>query len=443
MKQKTFWLSLLLLISLSACSLPNFKKDQDPFSQIPAKKIETLYGEVFPFSVSVATKATHRLENDNKLVALLASDIVQLDEFEGRVVEVDGFYRKEKMRPIFWVEAIRVKDLNENPAKLTTRFESKNYSFTIPTNWENSVLEDGSVHFIDKKDPQRKVFLTFKVADISEFDKANDPNIVIANMAGTKKSSTFDSGEIRQEVVLFSNIFPHKKYVFIFNNKEDNFSRKKDFFKLLNSFVEGEEKVKELHEAELKKLAAEELKKVKKDEKNTNETENTITSKAEEENDSLISRILGDKDKTENKENATKKEDSEQNNNDNIVEENPAKISGDFKNMIDSRAYSYTSDYYKFSMKVPYGLWFRNFGPTNNYLDQVGFATYEITRQNEAEMFLNIIADDKPVLEVQKSQVDNELIIEFPKNSQSYFELRGPLKYRDYLKSIQSSITSW
>ncbi len=454
MKQKLIWLGLLVALTFSACSLPTMEKE-DPFAKLPPEKVETLYGEIFPFSVSVATRATHRLENDNKMVALLASDIVRLDEFEGRIVEVDGVYRQEKMRPIFWVEAIRVKDLKKNPAKLETRFESKNYSFKVPANWESSVLENGSVQFIDKKDENRKVFLTFAVKDVQEADKKADPNIVIANMAGIKKSSTFDGGQVRQEVTLFSNIFPQKKYVFVFNNNEKDFSRKKDFFKLLNSFIEGEENVKLAHEEELRKLAEEELKRVQK-EKPAETTDEESAEKTEEKEDgSIISRIFGaDKETAESDSQAEAEDENSVETDTEEVEtaENPAapprlagvaKISGEFTNLIDNRAYNYKSDYYRFSMKVPFGLWFENFGPTNDYITQVGFAKHPLNGRNSAEIYLNLIADDDPVTTFSESQENDKLVILFPRDDKSYFELRGPVAYRDYMRSIQNSIASW
>lgn len=428
---KFTWIIVITAVFLTACMLP---EKTDPFSKIPEEKTETLYGEIFPFSVSVSTRATHRLEDDNKLVSLLASDIVQLREFEGRKVEVDGVYRKEKMRPIFWVESIRVKDLGENSAKSTSRFESENYSFVIPKNWESSILEDGTVHFLDKKDTNRKVFLTFAVKDITASDKNNDPNIVIANMAGNKTSSTFDSGQIRQEITLFSNIFDKKKYVFVFNNNKEDFSRKKDFFKLLNSFIEGKENVHLAHKEELKKLAAEELKLVQKDE--ATETDNEGPEKTEKTTDkNIISRIFG----SDNKEN------SEEQTIDSVAEETDEEIvlSTEYENKINGNAFYYESSHYKFSMKVPYGLWFRNFGPSEKYVTQIGFAEHEVNSKNDSQFFLNMVSDESPVTSFQESQENDQLLIQFPRNNASYYELSGSIIYRDYMRSIQSTIESW
>ena len=79
-------------------------------SEVPAVAA-TISGVLFPFDVSVATDATHRLESENKLVALVASDIVNLEIFEGRLVEMVGFMKPEGKRNVFWVHSL---DLKEN-----------------------------------------------------------------------------------------------------------------------------------------------------------------------------------------------------------------------------------------------------------------------------------------------------------------------------------------
>ena len=421
-------MSIVVAVLLTACILP--EKD-DPFDSISEEKIETIFGEIFPFSVSVSTKASHRLENNNKLVALLASKIVNLEDFEGRKVELDGFYRKEKMRPIFWVEAIRVKDLAKDKSSINSRFENKTYSFVIPKNWENSILENGTIHFLNKKDPNRKVFLTFKVSEVTKNDKKNDPNIVIANMAGNKTSSKFDSGQTRQEINLFSNIFKNRKYTFIFNNNVDDFSLKKDFFKLLNSFVEGEENVKITREKELKKLAEKESELVKKEE--GLKTPVKSTKETPEKSENIITKILGTSE--------TEKNESELTEDKKIIDiDNDVDLPIDFENKIDEKAFIYESSHYKFAMKVPYGLWFRNFGQSEEFISQIGFATHDVNNKSDSEFFLKIIADQEPVSSFYESQENGILTIQFPRNNASYYELTGPTEYRDYMRSIQTSI---
>ena len=89
--KKTFFFGLLAsLLTLTACVLP---EKEDPFERLPEENLETIEGKLYPFSVSVSTRATHRLERDNKLVGYLASDLVQLAEFEGQEVMLEGVWR--------------------------------------------------------------------------------------------------------------------------------------------------------------------------------------------------------------------------------------------------------------------------------------------------------------------------------------------------------------
>ena len=84
--RKTFRLRNILAflcvsVLLSACVWP---EKNDPFERLPEEELETIEGTIYPFSVSVSTRATHRLEKDNHLVAFLASNIIRLEDFEGR-----------------------------------------------------------------------------------------------------------------------------------------------------------------------------------------------------------------------------------------------------------------------------------------------------------------------------------------------------------------------
>ena len=240
---------------LSACVLP---EKSDPFERLPESKIEVVRGTIFPFSVSISTRATHRLERDGKLVSYLASKIVNLDDFLNREVELEGFFRREKMREIFWAEKVRLLDIPESKIseKKETRFSTRKFSFKFPSNWEHSRSPDGTVYFLDKNDPARRVFFQFSAEKLDSNDKKIDPNVLISNLAGVKKISTDQFGRERQEITLFSNIFD-RKYTLIFTANFEDFEKKKEFFRLLNSFVEGEKNVENAIEND-KKVAAEE-----------------------------------------------------------------------------------------------------------------------------------------------------------------------------------------
>ena len=97
-KRWVLWGILVIAVVVTACVPP---AKEDPFSRLPEEEIETLEGEVFPFSVSVSTRATHRLESNNRLVALLASEIVRLEDFEGQEVEMDGVRKRKKCGRFF------------------------------------------------------------------------------------------------------------------------------------------------------------------------------------------------------------------------------------------------------------------------------------------------------------------------------------------------------
>ncbi|NJP03796.1 hypothetical protein HC823_00765 [Candidatus Gracilibacteria bacterium] len=219
--------SVVCALFLSGC---DFGQKPDPFAQLPGEKLQSISGEIFPFDLSVSTRATHRLEADRKLVALLASDIVRLEDFEGKEVELEGVYRKEKMREIFWVHKIRVKNVIAPISELEyERFSTDKYTFTYPKTWEYTTATDGTVRFVEKSDEARRVFFTFGVGQIEHKDKSTDPNVLIANLAGVKKTKKDELDRDRQDIQLFSNI-SDRKYSFEFMSSFEEFEKRKNFF---------------------------------------------------------------------------------------------------------------------------------------------------------------------------------------------------------------------
>ncbi len=443
-------------ILLTACVFP---EKEDPFVRLPEEELKTLDGEIFPFSVSVATSATHRLEKDGKLVSYLASDVVRLEDFEGQKVEVDGVARNEKMREIFWVEAVRLKDKKEEveEEKTEERFLTKKFTFIYPKNWEYSLSPDGTAYFLDKEDPGRRVFLTFSVSEIEKEDKKTDPNVLISNLAGTKEVSTDEFGRERQELTLFSNLYD-QKYSFIFTNSYEEFEKKKAFFKLLNSFVEGEENVRNAKKEDMRAQAKKEAEKI---EEETGETGNGEegTGKFQIPNDKLQTgkeNSSGESKKSEGVEesSAVKKETGDKETESLLskfweekaeeadVSDKTEEVTSnkEFKNLIDARSFNYDSGYYKFSMKVPYGFWFRNFGPSEEALTRIGFATYEFSTPGGSEYWVQIKESENSTQKTVERMDGDTLIIEHPRDFKSYFEASGPTKFRDAMMSILSSI---
>ena len=421
---------------------------EDPFVRPPQADLKTLTGEVFPFSVSVATSATHRLEKNNKLVSYLASEIAPLSEFEGQEVEIDGFFKKEKMREIFWVEAVRLMDTETEqtiPKKTEERFITKKFTFLFPVNWEYSLSPDGVAYFLDKNDPARRVFLTFGVRDLSKADLKKDPNVLIANLAGKKDIYTDEFDRERQLITLFSNLY-EQKYEFIFTNNYEEFEKKKAFFKLLNSFQEGEENVLNAKKEDMKKQAEEEASKIKvvpeeapieKEELSTESSEDSSEEVDKEDSKSSTSEPIEEPIVSEPEESIIQaKEDLS------VSEE---AVSSSFKvpafiDIIDQRAFKYANEYLKLSIKFPYGFWYRNFGEGDNSLTRLGAAQNPINTEADVQIWIEIVAVKNPPKQVTERQESDQLFVNWPRNDESFFKATGPVDKRNAILSILNSI---
>ena len=438
---------------LSGC---DFGQNSDPFAQLPNEELATISGEIFPFALSVSTQATHRLEADRKLVALLASDIVRLEDFEGKDVELEGVYRKEKMREIFWVQKIRIKNVLAPESELKyERFETKNYTFTYPKEWEYTTAADGTVRFIEKADEARRVFFTFGVGQVEHRDKRSDPNVLIANLAGIKKTRKDELDRDRQEIVLFSNI-SDRKYSFEFISTFEEFDKKKYFFQLLNSFLEGEENVVTAKDEDLRKLASLESAKVityeeveipeekpvlkaetpeaieviTEDEGNDIEESlpESLEPKAEEKG--LFERIFGSSDENETIEVIEPIQPVET---ETIAKTKP----GNFKNLLDDRAYLYDSEYFGLSVKIPYGYWFQNFGSTDDALLRLGIAKKSIESEADPIVWLKI---KNGAVSGFSEKCNDKCVIAFKRDNKTLYEITGGDSYRDLMLSILSSL---
>jgi len=404
--KKTFFFGLLAsLLTLTACVLP---EKEDPFERLPEENLETIEGKLYPFSVSVSTRATHRLERDNKLVGYLASDLVQLAEFEGQEVMLEGVWRNEKMRQIFWVEGIRVASLMTDEEEEETgpqRFSTKKFTMLVPNTWEYSLAPNGVVYFLNKEDPARRVFLTFSVEDYSPESGIDNPNISMNGFTGMNESTTDENGKEREVITLYSNIDP-KKYVFTATYFFDDFETKKSVFDLLQSFVEGEAAVQEVvideqkakAEAEAEKLAASEAAKAVPE---AAEVSTPVTTP---------------------------------------VEATPVVVNeADYTNLIDDRAYDFESNL-GFSLKVPYGNWFRSFGTYEGSLASIGVANAPVNVASDAQLWLKVLTKDNPTDGTTELITGNGITLIKKRNDNSVYELTGPVAQRDTLWSIADSI---
>ena len=432
--QKSYRIKFLALLIgagfiLSACVQPSQK---DPFERLPEEETVTVSGEIFPFSVSVSTRATHRLEKDGKLVAYLASEVVNLAEFERAEVELEGVMRNEKMREILWVHGIKVpqEDAEYTEIDIDKLFETKQVAFVYPADWNYTQSPNGVAYFSEIGDPARRVFLTFSVEELSKEDKKNDPNVLISNLAGVKSISSDEIGRDREKIVLFSNLYD-QKYTFVFTHNFEEFEKKKAFFRLLNSFVEGEESVVNARKEIQRKRAEIEAAKLEK----KGDTEEEVVENVEEEEkekESFLGKIF-------------KKEEPKEE----VIEEKapPVEVAvpsdGTFKNLVDERAFPYESQYYRFKMLVPFGFWFQNFGPSDGAITSVGFADEAIESKDVIDYWLRIKSSDQ-VTKATESVSEGVVTIRFPHaDGGKYFELTGSARFRDAMKSIQASVESF
>jgi len=419
----------------------------DPFER-EEQVLQTIEGEVFSFDISVATQATHRLEKEGRLVALLASDIIPLQKFENREVKLQGTYKTEKMREIFWVEGIELLALTEEEEQDMTeeRFLAKDFTFLFPANWEYSTAPDGTAYFAEKGDPAKRVFLKFSVSELTREDRKLDPNVLIANLSGHKKSSNDDLKREEQDIALFSNVNRDRKYSFYFVTQFEDFEKKKQFFALLNSFIEGEEAVQTQKEEDLRIQAQKILEKVKEEEERQKleaiqaefEEEEIVEAQTEEEG--LFSKIIDKISQTE--EDVPEEELIEE-----IVEEKrleEEKEKWAFDDLIDGRAYPYTSKGLRFSMKIPFGFWFVNYGAVGDTLGTIGIANNELGGLADADFVLEVIEATGGVDALsQETLEDGRIVIKFPREGfeNSHFQLVGPAEFRDAMLSIWATVS--
>jgi hypothetical protein len=450
---RNLWIILVLGLFLTACVLP---EENDPFERLPEEKTETLSGELFPFSVSIATRATHRLEKDGKLQGYLASDIVRLEAFEGREVEVEGVFRAERMRPIFWVEKISVQNLGEDMEGETyKRFKTKHFSFLYPIDWEYTLAPNGTAYFLDKKDPARRVFFTFSVLVKSEIERdPQDIDALISGFPAVRERAPIAGGKTQDTVELFSNT-TDKVYKLIFTGEEAH-----AFEDLIESFIEGEENIEKTIQEELKAKAEIEAEKIRQE-----KVEEAILAREEEkekeEKKGFFENLFGSRDPEEK--HSGEQESLEQQPplgaqeiqpSDSEEASKPAEpfdvqsidkasqIGAPHNNVIDERAFVYQNQHLGFVLKSPYGYWFRNFGRGGDAITEIGFSDESFTQKNQVKIWLRILGDDAP-LESMAERLSTDgarLIIEKKRSDSSIYRIEGSPYFRDMMWSVIESI---
>jgi len=431
--RKLFLIFLLgFSLTFSGCS---WFESKPIFKPIPDEILKTISGTLFPFSVSVSTNATHRLEKDGKLVGYIASDIVKLKKFENQEVDIEGVWRHEKMHQIFWVERIHVK-VKEKIEEIKiqkpqyNRFKMKDFSFKYPIGWSHTITPDDKAHFINKEDPQRRVFLTFSVRAFSSEEKKIEPNILINDFSGTK-TITIEKGNEKEDVKLFSQKGVWE-YRFVSQVKMDDFERKKEISKLIMSFVEGEENVQKAILEDKKLLAKEEESKIEKVE--------VLEDAKNEEKPHPNPLLEGEGTKNDSKKVEKNLEEAKGEETENNPEEVTKYKLGEYEEKIDNRAYSYSNSYRKMSLRVPYGFWYRGLGAQYGSVYEMGIAKHPVHKYSDAEIFVKIFYVDKPFKEMKEGIIKDRVILTKMRDEKTAYEVSGPLKYRDEMWSIFNTL---
>ncbi len=441
-KKYALWgVVLFLAMAFTACMLP--EKKEDPFQTLPEEKISTLSGEIFPFSVSVPTSATHRLEKEGKLVAYLASKVVPLKNFENHTVEVDGVWRQEEMREIFLVEAIRLKEDTgasssgtsaDQEQNLEKRFLAKEFTFVYPQTWEYSLSPNGTAQFIDKNDSMRLVFFLFSVEDIQK--TTEEPNIIVGDMKGIKKVTTDPSGKERQEIILFSHS-GDRQYRFIFTSSPSEFDRKKAFYTLLNTFTDGEQNVQKVLDDLKKKLADEEAQKLQTSEaakiKAIEDKMNIPGILEPSQMPSPESKLSTTAALTTAAPVLTEPVPSSDTSKETNATETPIQ-----KETSTDKLLVYSNDQYGLTINIPWGHWYRSFG--GNSVVKLGIANHDFSAATDAQVWVELIKGETVPESLTEKSENGQTTIDVPLKDGMLVRVSGPDSFRDFMMSVAGSV---
>jgi hypothetical protein len=295
---------------------------------------------------------------------------------------------------------------------------------------------NGVAHFIDKEDVSRRVFLMFSVEDIPAGDLKESPNVMIANMAGNKTVSADIAERERQEILLYSNLFS-VKYKFVFTSNPNEVDQKKNFYKLLNSFIEGEDNVKKAIEEEKKKLAEEEVAKIKTEPAPTAETQEPILASApttapEAQPSTTTTTTVTTTTVTPSP----------------VAPATAASFldppasavpsDGSFRDLIDANSMSYERD--GLSVKIPWGFWYRSFQAAGGATARVGVSDQDLSSPSQAKMWVELFTGEKTAEAFSEKNDGTNIVIEVAKGDNAFVRISGPAGFRDALMSIAKTV---
>jgi len=411
------------------------QKTYNPMDRFESGSIETIEGTVLPFSVNIATDATHRLEREGKLVAFLASDVVDLTESEGQYMEVSGVFEAEKMRQIFWIQSAEKTEKGtvevETDEKKSEQFTADMYRFDYPSTWKFIKNEDGVQYFSDKNDALNRVFMSFESRNIK--NESQEYPLTIAGLKAYKNMQLDEDGTERQEVLLKSVINEGQEYRFWFQSDKNEFDKKRAFSAALNSFSEGEQVTEEVQEETEIQEKTEEVKSDDAEIKNDTDEKADIDI-VDTENENTEEEIKEDKIPNLDTDAPT------------LPENNAAAVSipedGSYKNLVadGSKFHTYTSSASGIDIRIPYRYWYRNFGARNGAVTEMGFSIKGDPADEGSEFTLRVEKTNNPPSKKSESAEGQYLTITVPRNNATLYKITGPASARDAMMSVAGSI---
>lgn len=440
---KTFltWPVLALFLTFGLVVGCDWKPEtvpENPFVNVQPNEIETLTGKLFPFSASIATSATHRMEKNGRLVGYIASPVVDLRVFEGDEVEVEGIWRSEGRQEIFWVESIILAETNLESvtSSAPVRFLGDNFTFTYPYNWEVNQDINGRVNVYKMDGAVRELMMTITPSDFSTEAERLEANMDLNGLAAHREISVDERGRDLETMTVYS-FDGLKQYVFESSYAFDDNEKRQEIAGVLNTFVEGRENVQAVIEKDRLEAAQ---KMAERAAERKAETEKRLRAKAEElkvEDKSFLEGLFDKEDSDPTL--VTESVEESDLTSPVVAEDLTFNALDSFTNTIDDRGHIYNNPIYGAKIFVPYTFWYRSFGPGEDSILEFGTGRSEITSQSDSEILLSIKSNDIDQGKDSEVQVGDMLTVTHVDGDRLYIAT-GPISMRDDLWSIVTGI---
>ncbi len=418
------WVVLVMGGVLAGCSA---------LTQAPAEvgERETIKGELSAFATQANKRITHRLSEDGRLVAYLASTGVDLAEYEGQDVELLGRTRADAIQDVFWVEAVEsfaegangdpkneqaetetvddedVASEEENEEGEETQTEQdegvKSYrgewaQFDHPAEWTYVVSPSGEVLFL-AGGAGAQAFMTYNVQSDYTLEPAPSTRVLYGQLAGRKiETDSTVAVELRE-----SESGRVHRLVLSDLGQRGTFDRVLRSLQLSVAEPEEEEEAVVTEDDEAETTLSEQ------DAEDAAETETE-----EDEADS-----------------GTEETDEESDTDDSATESDEVALNGgglDRPVRFGEGSSFYTSSYYGFSAQIPVGYWYRNFGPLGGDVTRMGLSDVtNLEVPSDALAWVTIQKSDNPVTARESRVVGARYEVLLPRDDQSQFVVMAPV----------------